>query len=54
MDKDLSKALLFAGKLAIAARLVTTSNAKQLSQRIELMEAALNEYDNEIISLSKK
>jgi hypothetical protein len=44
--------LLAAGKLALAARLVTTANAKNLSQRIEQMEAALDAYDNEIFSLS--
>jgi hypothetical protein len=44
--------LLLAGKLAMAARLVTTANAKNLSQRIEQMEAALDAYDNEILSLS--
>ena len=43
--------LLAAGKLALAARLVTTANAKNLSQRIEQMEAALDAYDNEILSL---
>lgn len=46
--------LLAAGKLALAARLVTTANAKNLSQRIEQMEAALDVYDNEILSLSNK
>jgi len=44
--------LLAAGKLALAARLVTTANAKNLSQMIELMEEALDAYDNEILSLS--
>ena len=46
--------LLAAGKLALAARLVTTANAKNLSQRIEQMEAALDAYDYEILSLSNK
>lgn len=46
--------LLAAGKLALAARLVTTSNAKNLSQKIEQMEAALDVYDNEILSLSNE
>ena len=46
--------LLAAGKLALAARLVTTANAKNLSQRIEQMEAALDVYDNEILSLSNE
>ena len=49
---DVSGSLLAAGKLALAARLVTTANAKNLSQRIEQMEAALDAYDNEIFSLS--
>lgn len=47
-----SGALLEAGKLALAARLVTMANPKNLSQRIEQMEAALDAYDNEILSLS--
>jgi hypothetical protein len=46
--------LLAAGKLALAARLVTTANAKNLSQRIEQMESALDVYDNEILSLSNE
>ena len=46
------KSLLLAGKLALAARLVTTANAKNISQRIEQMEEALNAYDNEIIANS--
>ena len=46
--------LLAAGKLALAARLVTTANAKNLSQRIEQMEAALDAYDNEILYLSNE
>lgn len=48
---DVIPSLLAAGKLALAARLVTTANAKNLSQRIEQMEAALDAYDNEILSL---
>ena len=52
--KDLKPSLLAAGKLALAARMVTTATAKNLSQRIEQMEAALDIYDNEIISLNKK
>jgi hypothetical protein len=47
-------ALLLAGKLAIAARLVTTSDAKNLSQRIRQMEAALDAYDNLILLLSNE
>jgi hypothetical protein len=46
------KSLLLAGKLALAARLVTTANAKNISQRIEQMEEALNAYDSEIIANS--
>ena len=48
---DVIPSLLAAGKLALAARLVTTANAKNISQRIENMEAALDAYDNEILSL---
>lgn len=51
---DVMPSLLAAGKLALAARLVTTSNAKNLSKRIEQMEAALDVYDNEILSLSNE
>lgn len=51
---DVIPSLLAAGKLALAARLVTTANAKDLSQRIEKMEAALDAYDNEILSLSNE
>jgi hypothetical protein len=51
---DVIHSLLAAGKLALAARLVTTANAKNLSQRIEQMEAALDAYDNEILSLSNE
>lgn len=47
-----SKSLLAAGKLAFFARLATMANSKNLSQRIEQMEAALDAYDNEILSLS--
>lgn len=42
--------LLLAGKLALAARLVTTAKAKEISARIEALEAALDAYDNEIVS----
>lgn len=51
---DVMPSLLAAGKLATAARLVTTANVKNLSQRIEQMEAALDAYDNEILSLSNE
>lgn len=47
-----SKSLLAAGKLALSARLVTTSNAKNISQRIEQMESNLDAYDNEIVAAS--
>lgn len=46
--------LLLAGKLAMAARLVTTANAKNLSKRIEEMEIALDDYDNIIIKRTGK
>lgn len=49
--KDNQNALLAAGKLALAARLVTTANAKNLSQRIEQLEDSLDAYDKEILSL---
>lgn len=52
-DQLTTPAMLAAGKLALAARSVTTANAKNLSQRIEKMEAALDAYDNEIFSLGK-
>jgi hypothetical protein len=51
---DVIPSLLAAGKLALAARLVTTANAKNISLRIENMEAALDAYDNEILSLSNE
>lgn len=50
--KDTTPALLAAGKLALAARLVTTANAKNLSARIIDLEAALDAYDNEIVAVS--
>lgn len=50
-DLDVSGLLNLAGELAAMARLVTTANTKNLSQRIMEMEAALNAYDNEILSL---
>lgn len=49
IDKNHMPSLLAAGKLALAARLVTTANAKNLSERIIQMENALDIYDNEII-----
>jgi 23S rRNA C2498 (ribose-2'-O)-methylase RlmM len=52
--EDNKKALLLAGKLATAARLVTTANTKNLSQRITQMEEALDEYDNQILSMTNK
>ena len=51
--KSINTVLKLAGKLAITARLVTTANSKNISKRIEDMEAALDAYDNEIISLSQ-
>jgi hypothetical protein len=51
---DVMPSLLLAGKLAMAARLVTTANAKNLSKRIEQMETALDAYDDEILSLSNE
>lgn len=52
--EDNKKALLLAVKLANAARLVTTANTKNLSQRISQMEEALDEYDNQILSMTNK
>lgn len=48
----LSGALLAAGKLALASRLITTANAKNISQRIEQLETELDAYDKVILSLS--
>ena len=45
--------LQFAGKVALAARLVTTANAKNLSCRIAELEIALDKYDNEIIQFEE-
>ena len=50
---DVKPALLLAGKLAIAARLVTTANAFNISSRIMALEKALDEYDNEIMKITK-
>ena len=44
--------MLAAGKLALAAKLVTTANAMNLSARIVDLEAALDVYDSNIIALS--
>lgn len=49
---NISKSLRAAGKLAISARLVTTANVKNISQRIENMESDLDAYDNEIVAAS--
>lgn len=42
--------LLAAGKLALASRLVTTSNAKNLSQSVEEMEIVLDTYDDTVLA----
>lgn len=47
-------ALKLAGKLAIMAGEVVRSSVKELSNNIMEMEAALNAYDNYIISLTDK
>ena len=47
-----SKSLLAAGKLALAARSVTSATAKNISQRIDKMEEYLDVYDNEISEAS--
>ena len=49
---NVSKSLLAAGKLALSARLVTTANSKNISQRIEQMESDLDAYDAEIVAAS--
>ena len=50
-SNSIKESLLAAGKLAIAAKMVTTANAHNLSQRLEQMQAALNDYDNIIIGI---
>lgn len=50
----MKQALLAAGRLALAADLVVKSNAINLSKRIELMQVALEEYNNEVVKLSNK
>lgn len=45
-SNSIKESLIAAGKLAIAAKMVTTANVHNLSQRIEQLEAALNDYDN--------
>lgn len=55
MDKTNADAILkLAGRLATSSRLVTTANAKNLSDRIEAMEVALNEYDQAVFQANKK
>lgn len=51
MEEAQRKALLLAGTLALHARLVLNANVKNLSDRMNQLENALNEYDNFIISL---
>lgn len=46
--------LLHSGKLAYAARLVTTANAKNISGRIESLEEVLDAYDNKIFERNDK
>lgn len=53
LKTDIIPSLKLSGKLALAARLVTTANAKNLSKRIEDMETALDAYDNEMTFLIK-
>lgn len=52
-EKDYKKALLAAGKVALAARLIATSNVHNLSIRVERLVEALDAYDNEIMKLEK-
>lgn len=51
--EELKSALMLAGKLAVAARLVITADAKNLSTRIAVLENALDTYDEKIISFHK-
>ncbi len=53
MTQEERKVLLLAGKLALSARLVTTADTKNISDRIRQMEFDLDAYDNEMISLSQ-
>lgn len=48
--EELRSALKLAGKLAISARLVINSDARNLSQRIKDMEDALKAYDDKIMN----
>lgn len=50
---DVTNVLRLAGKLALAARMVTNSNARGLSYSIEYMETVLDEYDSEVMALKK-
>ncbi len=52
LPANVIKLLLAAGKLALSARLVTMTNVKNISQRIDKMESDLNDYDNEIMAVS--
>lgn len=55
IQKYMHKNILhLAWQLAISARMVVESNAKNLSDRIEKLENDLNEYDNAILSNLKK
>jgi len=55
MPKYTEKELLhLAGKLAIAARLVVTSDALTISESVKGLEKALNEYDHAIFNNLEK
>jgi hypothetical protein len=49
---NIKPALLLAGRLATASRMVIESNGKTISQNLGVLENVLNEYNQEIISLT--
>lgn len=51
---NIRPALLLAGRLATASRMVIESDAKNLSANLLKLEEVLNEYNNEIMSLMNK
>ena len=54
MAKKHDNALKAAGKLAMAAELLLKSNVQFLSKRADLLQAALDEYNNEVMNLTVK
>jgi hypothetical protein len=51
IDPEIQKCLNLAGKLAVASDGVINSNAKGFSFNIMLLEVALDNYNEQIISL---